>query len=81
MLPPISATPIEKQYREWAKLLQHLPLLCGVGWCLFLALFPPVLRTTPAHPCHFRIISPSGFQILIIFQVSLDENVRTDYFF
>lgn len=56
---------------------------CSVFLCFlfyFRLCLPPVLRTTPAHPCHFRVISPRGFQILTIFQVSLNENVRTDYF-
>lgn len=51
--------------------------LCFVFFCFFfsspfLSCFnfrspPPVLRTAPAHPCHFRLISPSGFQILWYF--------------
>lgn len=60
---------------KWAKLLQHLSLLCFFLFFFsspFLSSFnfrspPPVLRTAPAHPCHFRLISPSGFQILWYF--------------
>lgn len=55
-----------KSNTEWAKLLQHLP--CFV---LFLTLcLPPALRTAPAQPCHFRLISPVHSRFLQYFKYS-----------
>lgn len=60
----------------YTKAIQSGLSSCSIFPCfvLFLTLcLPPVLRTAPAQPCHFRLISPSGFQTLVIFQVSVDE--------
>lgn len=60
----------------YTKAIQSGLSYCSIFPCfvLFLTLcLPPVLGTTPAQPCHFRLISPSRFQILVVFQVSEDE--------